>query len=74
MTNSSYRWYCTCTPGLALVIMRVRPSDSCMVSNATELRSQPEVMAAGLNAVPTKVSPECSLVTLMYDGQYSRFA
>ena len=33
----------------------------------------PEAMATGLSAVLTKVSPECSLVTLMNDEQHSQF-
>ena len=64
--NSGYRWYRTCAPGpdhhegsLRKAFWQPRR----IVSDATEsCWSQPKAMAAGLSAVPTKVSPECSLV------------
>ena len=60
MTNSGYRWYHTCAPGLdhhenSLSKALGQPQSAMLLNH----NHNPEALAARHSTVPTKVSPEC---------------
>ena len=74
-TNSGYRWYRTCAPGLNHYEGSLRKAlgqpRSAMLLNRNR---SPKALAAGLSAVATNASPECRKVTLMNNKRHSRFS